>query len=265
MKKREPSLHIKYNDFKHVIGIVMGIEDKDQLEGIASEVFFRGKPYSVSTRSMTISNERMEKKAARIIQSSRRDADLLASLIYATRRRMKHRGITQIQPSSRDWGMVKEMAAHALDFCNEFDLDRRSGFLKYIEVGLSKMQKFGLAKYLNMYEGICLTYQAMIEIEQDPDAETTKEMYEIYSQRVIDNTGINDRLEELPDKYVWFARARAQAEQMNAAVGLYMNAQFEGLDFTKGIPHPTQLVGPKAHDRVVRYCYEHGYKLKKND
>lgn len=259
---REPSLHLKWSDFKRIIGEVMGIDDEDQLEGITQQVFFRGKPYSVGTRSMTISTERMEKKAKRIIQSSRRDADLLASLIYATRRRMKHRGIKQIEPSSRDWPMVKEMAAHALDFSNEFELDKRAGFIKYIEVGSMKMQKFGLSKFLNMYESICITYQAMIEIEKDPDSETTKEMYEIYSRRIIDSTGVHDRLEELPDKYVWFVRARAQAEKMNVAVGLYMNAQFEGLDFTKGIPHPTQLVGPKANDRVVRYCYEHGYKIK---
>jgi len=259
---REPSLHIKFKDFKHVIGMVLGIDDDAKLEGLASEIFFRGKAYSVSTRSMQITNDRLEKKAKKILESSRRDADLLASLIYATRKKLRHRGISQTQPASRDWLMIKEMTAHALDFCNEFEYDRRYGFLKYIEVGMSKMQKFALAKYPRMYEGICLTHQAQLEIEQDPDSETTREMYEIYSKRIIDNTGIHDRLEELPDKYVWFARARAQAEKMNVSVSIYMIAQFEGLDFTKGIPHPTQLVGPKANERVARYCYEHQIKIK---
>jgi len=260
--KREPGLHIGWNDFKKVIGEVLGWEDDDQLEGLASEVFFRGKPYSLHTRTITISNDRMEKKAKRLLESSRRDAALLAKLIYARRKTMKHRGISQTLPSSRDWPMVKEIAAHALNFTNEFGLARRYGFIKYIDIGISKMQKFALPKFLNMYEGICLTYQALLEIEEDPDSETTKEMYGIYSKRVIENTGIHDRLEELPDKYVWFTRARNQAEKMNVSVRIYMIAQFEGLDFTKGIPHPTQLVGPKATERVIRYCYEHNIKTK---
>ena len=41
-----------------------------------------------------------------------------------------------------------------------------------------------------------------------------------------------------------------------------MKAQFEGLDFSGGIPHPTQLTGPKATDRVIRYCYKEGIKIK---
>lgn len=260
---REPSLHIKWSDFKHVIGGVLGITDDDQLEGLTSEVFHRGKPYSINTRNITVTNDRIEKKAKKILESSRRDADLLAQLIYATRRKLKHRGITQIKPSSKDWGMVKEITAHALDFCNEFNLTRREGFIKYIEVGLSKMQKFALPKFLNMYEGICLTYQCMLEIQQDEDPEMTKEMYKSYSEKIIENTGIHDRLEELPDKYVWFVRAREEAEKMNISVNIYLKAQFAGLDFTKGIPHPTQLVGAKATERVIRYCYENSIKIKK--
>ena len=160
------------------------------------------------------------------------------------------------QPSLTQQGLLNGL-------CNEFGFERRSGFLKYIEIGASKMQKFTLPKYLSMYEAICVTYQAITEIENDDDREMTEEIYKVYSQRVISQTGIHDRLEELPDKYVWFVRARKQAENMNISVKIYIAAQFEGLDFTKGIPHPTQLVGPKATERVIRYCYEHDIKIKK--
>lgn len=260
---REPSLHIKWSDFKQVIGRVLGIEDDDQLEGLTSEVFHRGKPYSINSRTVTITNDRMEKKAKKILESSRHDADLLAQIICKERQRLKHRGIKQIKPSSKDWGMVKEITAHAIDFCNEFNLVRRNGFIKYIRIGLSKMQIFALPKLLSMYEGICITYQSLLEIEKDKDSEMTSEMYKLYSQKIIENTGIHDRLEELPDKYVWFVRAREEAEKMNLSVKIYLNAQFAGLDFTKGIPHPTQLVGAKATERVIRYCFEHDIKIKK--
>ena len=80
-----------------------------------------------------------------------RDADLLAQLIYATRKRMKHRGISPTEVGSKEWGVLKEITAHALDFANEFNLQRRYGFLKYVEVALAKMKKFNLNKFLPMY------------------------------------------------------------------------------------------------------------------
>ncbi len=258
-----PSLHINKDDFSNIIGELLDIQDKAKLEGLVNDIFRRAKPYSLSSRNVTVTTEFMEKKAKRMLSSSRLDADLVANYIHIYRRRMKHTGIRLIQPTEKDWGLVKQIAAHALDFSNEFKLTRKKGFKKYVEIGLKKMNKFGLTKFLGMYEGICLTYEAVLEIEKDDDKEMTYDMYKTYSRKVIEQTGLHDRLEELPDKYVWFVRARKEAEKMNLSVKVYMNAQFQGLDFTKGIPHPTQLVGPKATERVIRYCYERGIKVNK--
>jgi len=258
--KRDPSIHITKSALIEVHRS-MGFGYYESVS-FADEVFHYAKPHSLHTRTVTVSNDRMEKKAKRLVQSSRRDADLLAKLIYTTRQTMKHRGISPTKPGSKDWGILKEITAHALNFNNEFDFMRRDGFLRYIEIGLSKMKRFALSKFLPMYEGICETYQAMVEIEQDNDTEMTREMYRVYTQRIIENTGIHDSLEELPDKYVWFVRAREQAKSMRVSVKVYIEAQFDGLDFSKGIPHPTQLVGPKATDRVARYCYKEGINIK---
>jgi len=258
---REPSIHITKKDFFNLMKELMPIGV--DIEGLTNKFFFIAKPYSLHTRTISISTEHMEKKAKRLVQSSRRDADLLAQLIYATRKRMKHRGITPIKVGSRDWGVLKEITAHALNFTNEFNLTRRYGFLKYIQIGLSKMKKFNINKFPVMYEGIYETYQAMLEIEKDKDTEMTNLMYRAYAQRVIENTGMHDVLEQLPERYVWFVRAREQAEKLNVSVKIYMQAQFDGFDFSKGIPHPTQLVGTKAIERVIRYCFTHGIKVNK--
>lgn len=257
---REPSIHITKSSMIEIYRS-MGFGFYESVS-MADELFHYARPHSIHTRTVTVSTERMEKKAERLVKSSRRDADLLAQLIYATRKRMKHRGISQIKVGSKDWGVLKEITAHALDFSNEFNLQRRYGFLKYVEISLAKMKKFNLNKFLPMYQGVCETYQGVIEIEEDKDKEMTDEMYVIYSQRVIERTGIRDETIELPEKYVWFIRAREQAESMNVAVNIYMLAQFDGLDFAGGIPHPTQLVGPKATERVIRYCSKEGIKIK---
>lgn len=259
--KREPSIHITKTVLRGILNEIFNEHEKSFNEKIANTIFHKAKAHSLHTRTITVSTDKMEKKAKRLVQSSRRDADLLAQLIHKIRQTMRHRGISSIKPGSRDWGVLKEITAQALDFTNEFNLTRRYGFLKYIEIGLSKMKKFGLNKFLNMYQGICETYQAMVEIEKDADAEMTKEMYKAYAQKIIQNTGIHDALEELPERYVWFVRAREQAKSMNIGVKIYIEAQFDGLDFSKGIPHPTQLVGPKATERVIRYCYKTGVNI----
>lgn len=262
--KREPSIHITKTVLIKIFNEIFN-GHKLSSEKIVDTVFYKAKSYSLHTRTITVSDDRMEKKAKKLVQSSRRDADLLAKLIYTTRQAMKHRGISLIKVGSKDWGTLKEITAHALNFTNEFNLTRRYGFLKFIEIGLSKMKRFTylLNKLPSMYQGICETYQAMLEIEQDDDTEMTKEMYKVYIRRIIENTGIHDSLEELPDKYVWFVRARKQAKNMGVSVRVYIEAQFDGLDFSKGIPHPTQLVGPKATDRIARYCYKEGINIKK--
>lgn len=259
--KRDPSLHITKSNFLEIITDLMpkGVD----CNGLTNIIFFRAKAYSIHTRTITVSNDRIEKKAKKMVMSSRRDADLLAQLIYATRKRMKHRGIISIKPGSKDWDMTKEVTAHALNFTNEFNLTRRYGFIRYIEVGISKMKKFSLNKFPSMYEGICETYQAMLEIEKDQDSNMTKLMYKIYARKFIENTGIYSAIEELPEKYVWFVRAREQAKELNVSVNIYMISQFEALDFTKDVIHPALLVGPKATERVIRYCFNHGIKVGK--
>ena len=66
-----------------------------------------------------------------------------------------------------------------------------------------------------------------------------------------------------PDKYVWFVRAKYQAKDMGITNSTYMKAQFDGLDFVRGIPHPTQMVGEKARERVIRYAFKHNINVKK--
>jgi hypothetical protein len=233
-----------------------------QATEFATDIFRRAKAHSLHTRSMTISTERLEKQGEKLLKSSRGDADLFARLIYTVRiNKYRHRGIDPIKPASKDWGVIKEVTAHALDFSNQFILTRKYGFTKYIEIGISKMKRFNIHKFSNMREGIYETYQAMKDIESDDDREMTKSIYSTFQRHIIEHTGIHDNLEELPEKYVWFVRARQEAKKLNVGVEIYMKAQVAAFDMTRGIPHPSQLTGPKAIERVYRYMFKHGIKV----
>lgn len=254
--KREPSIHITRDSLRIILNS-LGIEENYFIK----EIMRRAKSNSIGTRTVTISTDKLEKKFKKITQSSRKDADLFAQVIYAIRKSKKHRGISHMKPGGKDWDILKEVAASALDFCNEFELNRRTGFIKFVEIAMDKMKKYSLVKFNGLRENISETYAAIKEIESDSDSGMTDLMYKIYFNKILEVTGITDESKELPDKYVWFVRARAQAEEMNIAPDLYIEAQFAALDFAKSIPHPTQLVGIKAKDRVIRYAYKNNINL----
>lgn len=260
--KRDPSLHIKRSQLRELletnnINHCVGKAQADLLLKICA-------PYSVVTRSVTVSTKRMEEKVKQIIQSTRLDSDRLSEIIYATRQRLKHQSVTRMKPNGKYWGTLKEITAHALDFCIQHQLTKRKGFLTYVEIGLSKMNKFNITKFLNLYEPICETYLATKELEKDEDPKLTQELYEQYSQTILNRTGIFEDFKDQPSKYIWFVKARRQAEDLNVSLEIYLEAQFEGLDFNNGIPYPSQLVGSKANERLTKYLYKYKLKLDKN-
>ena len=262
---RDPSLHITKSRLEKILKEIVNPHDNGiDHKGLAKEIMKRATAHSIHTRSITVTTERIEKKGGKLLSSSRLDAALFAQKVYHIRKgKFKHRGITPIKPGSRDWEVLKEVTGQALEFKEEFHLTREKGFHVYIEVGISKMQKFMINKFLGMHEGICERYQAIVEIEQDDDSIMTKSMYKHYNDFIVSNTGIYTDLTEIPERYIFFVRARKIAEELNLNPNIYIDAQFDGLDFTKKVPHPSQLVGIKAKERVMRYCFNQGIKVKK--
>lgn len=259
---KDPSLHIKRSDLYKIMADMLpkGVD----YNNFVDVLLVKCAPLSISTRSVISSTIKSEKKFDRIQGSSRFDADLVAKLLHATRVRLKHKGVTQIKPSSKDWEMVKDLTKNIIDFCIDFNLPKREGAIAYLEIGLNKMNKYGLNKFSNLYESICDTYAAKLEIDQDSEPDITLQLYKIYSSNIMDQTGIFEDFKKEPEKYVWFVRARLQAKQLNMGLEEYIEAQFEGLDFARGIPHPSQLVGPKATERISRYLYKYNLKVDNN-
>lgn len=257
-QKREPSIHITRTNFFEIMD-ELGYTYKD-----VSRIFKKAKSYSISTRSFIISDDKLRKEVGKLVESKRHDAAIFAQLIYVIRKNKKHLGITPMKPSDKSWGTLKVVAANALKFFTEFEFkNRKDAFTKYIEIGINKMKRFNLNKFLTMHEVICETYQAMVEIENDDDKDITQEMYKIYIRYIIGRIGMYDKEEETPERYVWFVRARNQARDMNISFKIFINAQIEAFDFMERSPHPAQLVGLKATDRVMEYMYKHGIKINR--
>ena len=179
-----------------------------QLEKLANHILCLAKPYSITNRKIILSNNQLEKKVTKLNASNRNDADLFANILLNIRRKLNHRGIQQIKPNTKDWLLIKDIAGYANQFCDEFDLNRRDGYILYINIGISKMNKFSLIKFPNMLAGISEHYAAQLELYNDEDPEETKLIHNLYQNIITEKTGFPTDYTKNPEKYIYFIKIK---------------------------------------------------------
>jgi len=261
--RRDPSIHIKESDLVLVLEKLL---EGDKLlnfnsKQLAMDISTESKRYSLVNRSMVITNERMERKANTILKSDKSDAYLMSKIIHASRVKAKHRGVRLINQNAREWGIIKEITAQALDFSNSFQLSKKEGFTIYITKALSKMQKFSLNKIPNMYEGIASSYEADLILKDDDKPNATKSIHDYYVQKIYQKTGMGESYLDNREKYLYFYKTRMIAEEIGVTYKDYLEAQFAGFSYRDGIPDPVQLVGDAAKKRLSKYLYENNLKV----
>lgn len=220
----------------------------------------RGRKFTATNRAVLVSNNKVKKSVERATKSTTSDALEISRLISMVRKKMRHRGIVQIKQGDRNWGTVKEIAANALAFTTDFELDPKEGFRKYITLGITKMNKFNIQKFPSLHEAICIHYEAELEIREDPHPKSTRRAHDTYRYTIETKTGLGEDLTNQPWKYVWFVRASKKAKEMGVEVDVFIKAQFHGLEWTRGIPEPAQLLGKSSVQRVAKFLYEMGQK-----
>ena len=255
--KREPSIHITETQFRRVIRKILVVTNSE-----LEEIFINCSKYQLTTRKLNLTNERVEKKAKMLISSDKGDAQVFANLLFHVRKQLKHRGITAIKEGTRDWLILKEVCKLANEFCESFRLDKRDGYIEFIKIALSKMNKFSINKVQSMCAGISDAYAAKIEISQDEYPEITNRGYQRYNSKVLDRTGLTFNYKEQPEKYVFFIRVAQICIEMGITPENYIDSQLESFVFKDSIPDPAQLVGVKAKDRAVKYMFDSGKKIK---
>lgn len=264
---REPSLHIKEKDLVNVIKKLKYAYDINKIKPaeLAKILVEMSKPYSCNQRSISITNDKLEKKAKSIIQSSKGDAMLLASIIYNVRKKKKHKGITKLDEGNRDWPQVKKLAGICVQFCNEFNIPRRKGFIEYITIGMSSITstRSYLLKLINMQEKITNDYDFKLQVLDDKNPKETKLIYDFYADLIMQKTGIDIKYDMTPDKYINFILVRELTDKLDIPYDIFIKAQFHGLAWASSYPQPGQLVGDKAIERLNKYLYENKLKVKK--
>ena len=223
---RDPSIHITKHQFEKILS---------QLEvyNFPIDAFFViARKEAINTRVVVVTNNKTTKKVSNILLASKGDAALVADIIYATRIKLKHRGVRKIRETEpRNWAVCKKIA----ELCNQFceDLNRLS----------------------SMSEKISDLYSATLEMENDSG--NAKAIHDYFIKRVADVTGIYESFVNQPDKYIHFVRLDKFLSEKGWDPTQFIDAQFESLAWCNGLPEPSQMYNDKAIERYNKYLFKH--------
>lgn len=251
--KRSPSIHITKSQFEEILNTL-------EVDNFPVEAFFViARKEAINHRAVLVSNNKNTKKVSNILLASKGDAALVADILYATRIKLKHRGVRKINESnSREWANCKKLAEVCNTFCEDFKFDTREGFIKYIETGLKRMTDYRnvMQRLLSMQENITNQVEAELELKGDKDPGFTKDIHDEFIKRVTSVTGIYESYEHQPEKYVHFLRIHNLMDEKDWNVFQFLDAQFEALAWCNGLPEPSQMYNDKAIERYNKYLYK---------
>lgn len=251
--KRSPSIHITKSQFEEILNTL-------EVDNFPVDAFFViARKEAINHRAVLVSNNKNTKKVSNILLASKGDAALVADILYATRIKLKHRGVRKINESnSREWANCKKLAEVCNTFCEDFKFDTREGFIKYIETGLKRMTDYRnvMQRLLSMQENITNQVEAELELKGDKDPGFTKDIHDEFIKRVASVTGIYESYEHQPEKYVHFLRIHNLMDEKDWNVFQFLDAQFEALAWCNGLPEPSQMYNDKAIERYNKYLYK---------
>lgn len=255
--KRSPSIHITKSQFEEILNTL-------EVDNFPVEAFFViARKEAINHRAVLVSNNKNTKRVNNILLASKGDAALVADILYATRIKLKHRGVRKINESnSREWANCKKLAEVCNTFCEDFKFDTREGFIKYIETGLKRMTDYRnvMQRLLSMQENITNQVEAELELKEDKDPGFTKDIHDEFIKRVASVTGIYESYEHQPEKYVHFLRIHNLMDEKDWNVFQFLDAQFEALAWCNGLPEPSQMYNDKAIERYNKYLYKNKNK-----
>lgn len=262
INKRDPSIHITKSQFQEIckdLGIELPVD----------AIFAYAQRKAINTRGILVSNNKINKQVNNVLLADKGDAQRVADIIYATRIKLKHKGVRKInQGNLREWTNCKKLAEICNTFCQDFELPTREGFIKYIELGIKKMPdaRSLTTRLIGLQDSITEEFSAIKEIQElsPKDKQTISQIQDFYVRQIADRTGIYEPIKD-PGKFTHFIRLYDFLNKKGWNYKEYIIAQFEGLAWCNGIPELSQLTSEKAISRYNKYLYKHGEDITQED
>lgn len=263
--EREPSIHVtRYVliNLTRELGIKLSKPNIDRLMKAAREV-------SADNRTMIAkANQTRQMKK---MEGSIGDANLAAQIIYSLRVKLKHIGVTKIKQTDPAWGQIRQLTPTLNQFCENYELEKREGYIAFIQTGFDLMAKSRKINYnycanwmLKQAGYITEAFEANRSVKEDPYPQNTRELMAIFQARASEMTGMFIDYSKNTRDYVHFVGARQLADKWGIDYETFVDAQFASLTFCKGIPRLPDLDNEKAEQRLAQYVAKQGITVKRS-
>lgn len=266
--KREPSIHITLSKFRELWNDMGDSVSEDFL----IRFFKKARGYSLDHRSLVVKSKKVEKEAVKRTQSPISLANTLADVIYSTRVKLKHIGVSKIKQTDSQWAQVKELVPIIDTFSKNYGLEYRSGCIEFVGIAFSLMKKSSRVNYnycanwmVKNADWVVNWYESQKELLNDKYPQSTEELYDAYIKTILENTGIYNNYKDDPTKYIYFYRAKKLSDELGVDYSTFIEAQFEALSFCNGIPKIEDLCNDKARERLIKYASKQGIVLGNQD
>ena len=257
---RDPSIHVTKSKFRELL-------KEFGINRFPTERFFvAAKQKAVTARIVAITNKKNIKKINNIALAAPGDANLAASILYAVRIQLKHRGVKKIDESDkRQWPQIKALAEACNIFCQDFGLETREGYIQYIKIGFNRMGRTlrnFLPRLVSMAQNISDDYKAQRDLLDDDNVEATARVHDYYASVIADKTGLTVNYKDQPEVYVYFKALRDFCDKNNIDYESWIDAQFDALEWCNGMPEPQRLLGDKPYQYYVKFMFKHNVSVK---
>ena len=261
--KREPSIHITQGNLVLILKEVLVDYPKLDKKTLAITIGKASRKYTCTHRSIITNTNKVVKDTERLKSSGNIDVFEFQTMLNKVRKSFRHVGIQTIKLGAKDWLILKEVASNALEFCNTFELNKKEGFVIYCKLGIVDMQRFNINKFQALHPKICEKYQAELLIEKDSNQHITSKGHNFYCKLVAERIGIINNYLDDPVNYSFFVRASEECLSVGGKIEDYIKGQFADFEWRNDYPYPSQLSGPKAKERFIKYAYKQNIQLKR--
>lgn len=256
MAQRDPSIHVRRTSLFDILESLDYLNEVE-VESLVSDIFHGARQFPAMNRSQITAKAATRKKAERVNSVATPDAEAFNSIYQSV---LLEKGVraTTITKNDGRYITMKEVAAHAKEFCDMFELKKEVGYKTYVSLGIEVAgSKFTINYLKGLSDRIIKTYENYQTIHGDVSRESTTEFYTYWKAVSQKYTGRAESITE-PHLYVHFVHGREAADEAKAPYAEWIVAQFERWAGMGSTPELSQFYGDNAKIAYMKYSQKRG-------
>jgi len=263
---REPSIHVYMNElFREIKPLCNSLDQYNEIKMIIIKL---QRNSNLNNRNTYISSDKILKEVKKVTTSNISDVDMFNNLLHMIRKsKYKNNRINKIDKKSNQFTIIRKATELALEFCKEYQLDKKRGFQIYINkvIEVNKGKKFWLNNLVSKFDSVVDSYDVEIKLQNSEDSSLALDIEKIFLNKFEAITGM--QWEDKNNVYhkLHYLEAAKICIDFGIEAKILVDSLFsfiseQGVD---QFPSPGMLSSEKARHRLTKYLYKNNIKPKK--